>query len=135
YRYLYGTVSISQNYTPASRSLMLSYLRQHAMEPGLSRYIHAYEPPRALEIGLRSQDRRLLVRALPELKFLNTQVSALEPDGKGIPVLLRQYLRLGGRMVAFNVDSDFGDTLDCFVVVDLENAPKRLLDRYCGKNA
>lgn len=132
YRYLYGTVSVSQDYTPASRSLILSYLRQFAMEPWLSRYIHAYEPPRALEIGLRSQDRRLLKSALPELKQLDAQVRALEPDGKGIPVLLRQYLRLGGRMVAFNVDPDFGSTLDCFVVVDLEKAPERLLKRYCG---
>ena len=56
-------------------------------------------------------------------------------DGKGIPVLLRQYLRLGGRMVSFNIDADFGNTLDCLVVVDLKHAPERLLKRYRGEEA
>ena len=67
------------------------------------------------------------------MPLLSAMVSDLEPDGRSIPVLLRQYLRLNGRMVSFNVDSDFGDTLDCLVVVDLHNAPDRLITRYCGK--
>lgn len=132
YRYLYGNVTVSQDYTPASRSLMLSYLRAHAMEPKLKKYVIAYEPPPALEIGLRSQDRRLVPTALCDLALMNTMVCALEPDGKGIPVLLRQYLRMGGKMVSFNVDPEFGNTLDCLVLVDLANAPERIMKRYRG---
>lgn len=57
-------------------------------------------------------------------------VAALEPDGKGAPVLLRQYLKLGGRMLGFNIDPDFGDSLDCLVLVDLRRTEPRLLQRY-----
>lgn len=132
YRYMYGTVSISGEYSPATRSLILSYLQAHNMNETLAKEVKAYFPPKAL--GLNSEDKRLLKTALPDLRLLNGMVSALESDGKGIPVLLRQYLRLGGEMISFGIDEGFGGTLDCLVVVDLQKTPKRMLQRYCGKD-
>ncbi len=35
-----------------------------------------------------------------------------------LPILLRQYLKLGGRLLGFNVDPDFSDVLDVLVMVD-----------------
>ncbi len=131
YRYLYGTVSISNEYSSLSRSLILSYLQQCKMSDELAAAISAYNPPR--ELGLLSEDARLLPTALADPRLLGSLVSELEADGKSIPVLLRQYLRLGGRMAAFNVDEAFGNTLDCFVIVDVHQTPERVLQRYCGK--
>ena len=31
-------------------------------------------------------------------------IEDLEPDGKSVPALLRQYLKFGGRVLGFNVD-------------------------------
>jgi hypothetical protein len=33
----------------------------------------------------------------------------MEGDGKGVPVLLRQYLKLKAKLIGFNVDPQFGD--------------------------
>ncbi|MBR5886994.1 MAG: lysophospholipid acyltransferase family protein [Akkermansia sp.] len=132
YRYLYGTVSISNEYTPASRALMLTYLQTLCMHEELKEETTALNPP--TNIGLLSEDARLVPTALTELRLLSGLVSDLEPDGKSIPVLLRQYLRLGGRMLSFGIDDDFGSTLDCLVLVDMAKAPQRILDRYCGKD-
>lgn len=131
YRYMYGTVSISGEYTPASRSLILNYLQCHEMNPELAKEVKAYYPPKKL--GLNSEDKRLLPAGLPDIRLLNNTVCALEKDGKGIPVLLRQYLRLGGKMISFGIDEGFGGTLDCLVVVDMTTTPQRVLHRYCGK--
>lgn len=131
YRYMYGTVSISGEYTPASRSLILDYLQCHEMNPELAKEVKAYYPPKKL--GLNSEDKRLLPAGLPDIRLLNNTVCALEKDGKGIPVLLRQYLRLGGKMISFGIDEGFGGTLDCLVVVDMTTTPQRVLHRYCGK--
>ncbi len=131
YRYLYGTVSISNEYSKLSRSLILSYLQQTTMDATLSTCIEACNPPTGL--GLLSEDARLLPTALADVRLLGSLISELEADGKGIPVLLRQYLRLGGRMAAFNIDENFGHTLDCFVIVDMAHAPERVLQRYCNK--
>lgn len=132
YRYLYGTVSISGEYTPASRALMLSYLKAHCMNEELAGEVKALYPPEGIE--LLSEDARLVPTALTELRLLTGLVADLEPDNKSIPVLLRQYLRLGGKMLSFGVDNDFGGTLDCLVLVDMAQAPQRILDRYCGKD-
>lgn len=130
YRYLYGTVSISSEYSIRSRALMLEYLKCHCMDNELAEHVQAKTPPSDLD--MLSEDARLLRQGMPDLRLLSSMISDLEPTGRSIPVLLRQYLRLNGKMVAFNVDSDFGDTLDCLVVVDLHQAPDRLITRYCG---
>ncbi len=131
YRYLYGTVSISAEYCNLSRSLILSYLQQNMMDDSMAASIHALHPP--VGLGLLSEDARLLPTALADPRLLNSLVTELENDARGIPVLLRQYLRLGGRMAAFGIDENFGNTLDCFVIVDMKHAPERVLRRYCGK--
>ncbi len=132
YRYLYGTVSISGEYQPASRALMLSYLKAHCMNTELTGDVQALYPPTGTE--LLSEDARLVPTALSELRLLSTMVADLETDGKTIPVLLRQYLRLGGKMLSFGIDNDFGGTLDCLVLVDMKESPRRIQDRYCGKD-
>lgn len=130
YRYLYGTVSVSSDYSIRSRTLIHEYLRNHCLHHELARHVEAKTPP--TDMDLLSEDARLIHTALGDLRLLSAMVSDLEPDGRSIPVLLRQYLRLGGEMISFNVDSEFGDTLDCLVVVDLHTAPERLISRYCG---
>ena len=130
YRYLYGTVSVSSDYSVRSRALILEYLQCHGMNKELARHVTAKTPPSGM--NLLSEDARLIPTALGDLRLLSAMVSDLEPDGRSIPVLLRQYLRLGGEMISFNVDSEFGDTLDCLVLVDLHQAPDRLMTRYCG---
>jgi hypothetical protein len=62
-------------------------------------------------------------------------VADLEPDHKGAPILLRQYLKLGGRMLGFNVDPQFSNSLDCLVLVDLRKTPPRVLRKYMSDTA
>ena len=52
---------------------------------------------------------------------LSDVVSDLEPDHKGLPVLLRQYLNVGGQILDFSVDRHFSGVLDGLIVVDLAN--------------
>jgi hypothetical protein len=50
-----------------------------------------------------------------------------------MPVLLRQYLRLNARLLAFNADPDFGSALDALMMVDLVTVDRTILNRYFGK--
>ena len=72
------------------------------------------------------------VSDLKDIDQLSEIISQIESDRKGCPVLLRQYLKLGGQLLGFNVDRDFNDTLDGLMMVDLMRAPPRALDRYMG---
>ena len=61
---------------------------------------------------------------------LSVLVKSIEKDGKDIPVLVRQYMRLGGRFYSFCVDKDFNSSLDGLIVVDIPNAPLKSLKMY-----
>jgi hypothetical protein len=80
--------------------------------------------------GWRDAELGALARDEDELSEL---VADLETDQKGIPVLIRQYLKLGAKFLSFNVDRSFGDCVDGLILVDLPNADRRMLERYLGK--
>jgi len=117
YRRLFGPVSVSNAYHPLSRNLMVSFLDTHFRDPelgGLARPRNPWRQPPEQNVPSRLED-------------LSSLVADLEPDGKGVPVLLRHYLKLGARVVAFNVDPRFGNALDALIVLDLQSAdPARL---------
>jgi hypothetical protein len=54
-------------------------------------------------------------------------------QGKGLPVLLRQYLGMNGKLVCFNVDPSFNDALDGLIVVNLKKVPVKTLGKYMGR--
>jgi hypothetical protein len=47
--------------------------------------------------------------------------------------LLRQYLKLGRKLLGFNQDPQFGEVVDGLIVVDLAKTDPRVLERYMGK--
>ena len=75
-------------------------------------------------------DVNLVKNTCTDLALLAHAVKSLENNTKALPVLLRQYLKLGGKMLAFNVDADFASVLDCLVIVDLQHLPERMKNRY-----
>lgn len=129
---LIGPVSISNDYRPVSRELLVDFLRTHTFNPLAPTLVRPRRPFRG-RFSLRSLGGNGLT--LGDIETLSTVVSGIEPDGKGAPVLLRQYLKLGGRMLGFNVDPDFGDALDCLVLVDLRKTSPRVLQKYMSDEA
>jgi putative hemolysin len=136
YRFLFGPVSISREYSRASRSLMVSYLETRS---ALHRWAGAVEPRRQFRASWRHGaawrrgcDASLLAAQLADVDELSGVVADLEADGKGVPVLLRQYLQLGGAVLAFNVDRAFSNVLDGLVVVDLARLAEPPLRKYLG---
>ncbi len=129
-RVLFGPVSISDDYRSTTRQFLFEFLRRHGMHAELAPLVAARRPPRfsPMRDGV---DRRLGV-AVSSVHEAEELVSELESGRRGMPILLRQYLRLNARLLGFNVDPEFGDVLDGLVVVDLLGMDERILDRYLG---
>jgi len=131
YRVLFGPVSISREYNLASRDITVSFLEARCGNQELASLV---EPRRRLASRrFGSCDTRLLSSLLDGVDELSDVVADIEPDGKGVPVLVRQYLNIDGQMLAFSVDADFSDVVDGLVVVDLARLSRVRLDRYLGK--
>lgn len=131
YRTLFGPVSVSNDYTAMSRQLIATFLSKNASIPELEGLVKPRTPmkPRRFELDVNET-----TRVLKDLDHVSELVSELEADAKGIPILLKQYMKLGGRLLAFNVDPEFGDVLDGLIVVDLDQTESRILDKYMGKD-
>lgn len=132
YRILFGPVSISKDYTPSSRTLMAEYLKSQSSSQDLAAYIKPRRPFRAQ--GLSGCDPRTFGTLVSNLEDLSELVADLEADHKGIPILLQQYLSLGGQVLEFSVDKKFSNVLDGLIVVDLVKASPSKLGRYMGKD-
>ncbi|MFW5497839.1 MULTISPECIES: lysophospholipid acyltransferase family protein [unclassified Maridesulfovibrio] len=130
YRYLFGCVSISNDYTKISRELIADILLKHNGHADLAELISPARP-------LKFKKLKAWKKNLPGVSFadesdLEKVVQDIEGGG-GIPVLLRHYLKIGGKLVGFNVDPDFGNALDGLIVVDLLETSERSLFKFMGK--
>ena len=131
YRTLFGPVSISKDYSPSSRALIVSFLKSRHCDEILAERV---KPRKRFNVrGPRDCDPRNFTSLLNNLDELSEVVSDLESDGKGIPILLQQYLNLGGQILDFSVDRKFSNVLDGLIVVDLLKPTHRQLERYMGK--
>ncbi|MBK6766665.1 MAG: lysophospholipid acyltransferase family protein [bacterium] len=132
YHLLFGPVSISKDYTAASHQLIVRYLERQCYDATSAAWVKARTPFRRVDaLPFTGRLPMLEPQSVDELTEL---VSDLEADGKGVPVLVREYLRLGGRVLGFNVDPHFSNVVDALIMVDLTKTPKRVLDRYMGRD-
>jgi putative hemolysin len=134
YKLLFGPVSISNGYTTASRQLMVKFLSAYRQSPELTPLVRARNPfrQRASQPSAKLADE-LIGATVWGIEELSALIADVETDRKGVPVLLKQYLKLGGELVAFNIDRRFSDALDGLIVVDLRKTDARVLERYMGK--
>jgi putative hemolysin len=127
---LFGAVSISADYSLASREVMTSFLGAHSVDAELLRMLRPKHPPRAAADNV--QENEIFSRVF-SLDDVSDWVSMFESDGKGVPVLVKHYMKLGGKFLGFNVDSKFSNVLDGLLMVDLRAARPEQLARYLGK--
>jgi putative hemolysin len=136
YTTLFGPVSISNRYREISRQLMVSFLERRAMDHQLARWIstrHGYHPRLSLHDRALARSAGLMTGVEDLSDVIADLESAEAPECRGVPVLLRQYLSLGGKLLGFNVDPHFSNALDGLIVVNLTQTQPRLLKRFLGK--
>jgi hypothetical protein len=130
YAILFGAVSISNDYEPASRRLMVDFLSANNIEETLARHV---KPRRPFRSSAEAAYDRAEFAALSDIEDVSRLVKQIERDSKGVPILLKQYLKLGGRLLAFSADEQFNDALDGLIMVDLRASDPRVLARYMGE--
>ena len=129
YAMLFGAVSISNDYEPASRRLIVDFLNAKNIEKNLARHV---KPRRPFRGDKAAACDRAEFAALNDIEDVSRLVRQIERDSKGVPILLKQYLKLGGRLLAFSADTHFNDALDGLIMVDLRASDPRVLARYMG---
>ncbi len=132
YRTLFGTVSINAQYQNISQQLIAKFLDGQAFDSELASLIQPRNPFKRRGIpGLAK--KKQLPDGVKDIRDISDLIAEVEAAQKSVPVLLRQYLNLGGKVIGFNIDASFGHVLDGLIVVDLTKTDPKLLAYFMGE--
>ena len=125
YRYLIGPVSISNDFSKFSKSLIVEFIKTYFFDKEKSRFV---EPKKRFIVKPdKAIDRKIFLDlAERDINKIERIIMDIEP-GYRIPVLLRKYLEINGRIIGFNIDPKFNDCLDGLIMVDIYNAPSEFI--------
>ena len=133
YKYLFGSVSISDEYSERSRVLMARYFSDKTVDDeGLKELAHP-TVPFDYESSLTNEEIRLILNNIQDVSELSKIISDIEEDHKHIPVLVYRYAELGAKYLCFSVDPDFGNTLDGFITVKIKDIPREQIKKYLAE--
>jgi len=133
YENLYGCVSLTADYAPISRDLMVQFLKLKYCDEDLATLVEAKESPR---IGTLAQNLHAhLQESNCTVEDVSALVSSIEEDDKGIPVLLRHYLKLNGTLLDFHLDTTFNNTTVGLILVRLADVEPAFFRKFFGSDA
>ena len=125
YRYLIGPVSISNDFSKFSKSLIVAFIRKYFIDEELSKNIiprkdFIVKPDKAI-------DRNIFIDISErDINKIEKIILDIEP-GFRLPVLLKKYLEINGRIIGFNIDPKFNYCLDGLLLLDLYKTPQEFI--------
>lgn len=121
YKYLIGGVSISDKFSNFSKSLMIEFMKSHYYDPYLAQYI---QPKKAYKVKLKDADKDFVFDATKaDLNKFDKIIDELEPGTLRLPVLIKKYVKQNAKLVAFNVDPKFNNTVDGLMYIRIADLP------------
>ncbi len=122
YKYLIGGVSISNQFSNFSKSLMIEFMKSHYYDPYVAQYIN---PKKEYKVKLNDADKDFVFDATKaDLNKFDKVIDELEPGSLRIPVLIKKYVKQNARVVAFNVDPKFNNSVDGLMYIRVSDIPE-----------
>lgn len=133
-RYMFGPVTLSHSYPPLAKDLLVYYYSHYY---GTSeRVLSAPNPYRYYDDESVIAKYFLLDDVKEDFKTLKSTLSAM---GVSVPTLYKQYSTLcsegGVKFLAFNIDKDFCDGIDGFILTDVSTINEAQRKRYIDSHA
>lgn len=122
HKYLIGGVSISNQFTEFSKSLMIEFMKSHYYDPYVAQYIH---PKNEYKVKLKDADKDFVFNETKsDLNKFDKIIDEIEPEGLRLPVLIKKYIKQNARVVAFNVDPLFNNAVDGLMYIRIADLPE-----------
>ncbi|MBN1112856.1 MAG: lysophospholipid acyltransferase family protein [Bacteroidales bacterium] len=124
YRYLVGPVSISNDFSTVSKSIIIKFMKTYYYDNKLANYI---APRTKFKVNQTALEEEMLFDHSNDIGELDKIITDIEIKGYRMPVLLKKYIKLGGKIVGFNVDPLFNNALDGLLILDVFNVPMNVI--------
>jgi putative hemolysin len=122
HKYLIGGVSISNQFTNFSKSLMIEFMKSHYYDPYVAQYIH---PKKEFKVKLKDADKDFVFdETEADLNKFDRIIDEVEPGSLRLPVLIKKYIKQNAKVVAFNVDPLFNNAVDGLMYIRIADLPE-----------
>ena len=122
HKYLMGGVSISNQFSEFSKSLMIEFMKSHYYDPYVAQYI---QPKKEFKVKLKDADNDFVFdSAKADMQKFDRVIDEIEPGALRIPVLIKKYVKQNARLVAFNVDPKFNNSVDGLMYIKIIDLPE-----------
>ena len=122
HKFLLGGVSISNQFSDFSKSLMIEFMKSNYYDPYIAQYIH---PKKEYKVKLKDADKDFIFdEAESDLNKFDKIIDELEPGSLRLPVLIKKYIKQNARVVAFNVDPLFNNAVDGLMYIRIADIPE-----------
>ena len=122
HKYLMGGVSISNQFSEFSKSLMIEFMKSHYYDPYVAQYI---QPKKEFKVKLKDADKDFVFDAAKaDMQKFGRVIDEIEPGALRIPVLIKKYVKQNARLVAFNVDPKFNNSVDGLMYIKIIDLPE-----------
>ncbi len=122
HKFLIGGVSISNQFTEFSKSLMIEFMKSHYYDPYVAQYIHA---KKEYKVKLKDADKDFIFdETEADLNKFDKIIDEIEPGILRLPVLIKKYIKQNARVIAFNVDPKFNNAIDGLMYIRIADLPE-----------
>ncbi len=122
HKYLIGGVSISNQFSNFSKSLMIEFMKSHYWDPYVAQYIR---PKKDFKVKLKDADKDFIFDSTEaDLNKFDKLIDEVEPGALRLPVLIKKYIKQNAKVVAFNVDPLFNNAVDGLMYIRIADLPE-----------
>ncbi|MCC1484408.1 GNAT family N-acyltransferase [Winogradskyella immobilis] len=122
HKFLIGGVSISNQFSNFSKSLMIEFMKSHYYDPYVAQYVH---PKKEFKVKLKDADKDFVFDSTEaDLNKFDKIIDEVEPGALRLPVLLKKYIKQNAKLVAFNVDPLFNNAVDGLMYIKIADLPE-----------
>jgi len=122
HKFLIGGVSISNQFTDFSKSLMIEFMKSHYYDPYIAQYVR---PKMEYKVKLKDEDKDFVFNATEaDLNKFDKIIDEIEPGDLRLPVLIKKYIKQNARVIAFNVDPLFNNSVDGLMYIRIADLPE-----------
>jgi putative hemolysin len=128
YQYLIGPVSISNNFSGKTKSLIVEFIEKYYFDRDLAQFIRPVKRFRVLK-KVKMINEILLKDIGNNIKTLDLYINEYQ-KGFSLPVLIKKYLKMNGKIIGFNIDSEFNNCLDGLMIVNIKDIPVEIMGNF-----
>lgn len=122
HKYLLGGVSISNQFSDFTKSLMIEFMKSNYYDPYVAQYV---KPKKEYKANLKDADVDFIFdETKADLNKFDRVIDELEPENLRLPVLIKKYIKQNARVIAFNVDPHFNNAVDGLMYIRIANLPE-----------